>query len=387
MWAYPLTADNGFYMFYDKSLISEEDAESMEKLIEICNANDRTFRYPLSNGWYNAGFFFATGCHSEWATDANGKFTSIDDTYNSEAGLIAMKGMQKLAQAKCFNADNEKVLTDAAVIITGTWAVNSVKEVFGDNYAATDLPSFTVDGKSYHIGSFTGNKLMGVKPQTDAKRTVVLSLLAEFLTNDECQLERFAAYGWGPSNLKAQQSEAVQSDPALAAFAKQSAYGKPQGNISGAWWDVAALLGDKAKAATSDADLQKALDEYDASIDAALNKSDDEKMIWSVIGEVNGTMWNTDFKMTQESDGVWISDVLALTEGTGFKLRRGGEWAPQVGAANGDTGETSTGYYLKIDGGEKDPSNITCPVTGNYRVKLEWDGASHTCNVTFVPAE
>ena len=381
LYAYPLTADNGFYMFYDKSLITEEDAESMEKLIEICNENGKTFRYPLSNGWYNAGFFFATGCYSTWMTDTNGQFTSIDDTYNSAEGLVAMKAMQKLAQAQCFNADNEKVLTDAAVVITGTWAVNSMMEVFGDNYAATDLPSFEVDGKSYHIGSFTGNKLMGVKPQADQKRSIVLSLLAQFLTDTECQMQRFESFGWGPSNLVAQQSEAVQADPALAAFAKQAAYGKPQGQISGAWWDIAAVLGDEAKNATSDADLQGALDDYDAAIAKSLTKTDDEKMIWSVIGDMQDTAWKTDFTMTQVEDGVWESVPIEFVNGQGFKLRRGGEWLPQIGSVNGE-------FYVKMADSDTEPGNITFDLeSGTYVVRLAWDGSSHSATVTFEPCD
>ncbi len=271
LYAYPLTSDNGFYMFYDKSIITEEDAESMERLIEICNENGKTFRFPISNGWYNAAFFFATGCGSTWTTDDNGNFNAVNDTYNSDAGLIAMKGMQKLAQAKCFDPDNE-TLIDIGVVISGTWAANGIKEALGENYAATDLPSFTVDGTSYHLGSFTGNKLLGVKPQKagDENKAAVLSLLAQYLTGAECQQQRFDSFGWGPSNLTAQQSDAVQADPALAAFAKQAAYGKPQGQIHGDWWNIAAVLGDQAKNATSEQDLKDALGAYNNAINGLI---------------------------------------------------------------------------------------------------------------------
>ena len=34
MYAYPLTADNGYFMYYDKSIIPDEDVDSLEKLIE-----------------------------------------------------------------------------------------------------------------------------------------------------------------------------------------------------------------------------------------------------------------------------------------------------------------------------------------------------------------
>ena len=39
LYAYPMTSDNGYYMYYDKSIISDEDAESLEKIIAACEAN------------------------------------------------------------------------------------------------------------------------------------------------------------------------------------------------------------------------------------------------------------------------------------------------------------------------------------------------------------
>ena len=272
MYAYPMTSDNGFYMFYDKSLFpNASDLDSMEKIIEICEANGKTFRFPLENGWYNAGFFFATGCSSTWSLDSKGTWTGVTDNYNSDAGLVAMKGMEKLAKSSCYNNDNE-TLTDIGVIVTGTWASLKIKEVLGDNYAATDLPSFEVDGKSYHIGSMTGNKLIGVKPQNEGeeKKAAVLALLAQYLTGAECQKQRFDAFGWGPSNLTAQQSPEVQADPALAAFALQAQYGIPQGQIHGDWWNIAAALGAAAKDATSVQELKESLVGYEVAVKALI---------------------------------------------------------------------------------------------------------------------
>ena len=42
--AYPLTSDNGYYMYYDKSIISDEDVESLEKIIAACEKNNVKFR-------------------------------------------------------------------------------------------------------------------------------------------------------------------------------------------------------------------------------------------------------------------------------------------------------------------------------------------------------
>ena len=36
LYAYPLTADNGYFMYYDKSVIPESDVDSFEKLLADC---------------------------------------------------------------------------------------------------------------------------------------------------------------------------------------------------------------------------------------------------------------------------------------------------------------------------------------------------------------
>ena len=365
LYAYPMTADNGYYMYYDTSIISEEDAESLEAIIAACEANNVKFRYALENAWYNASFFFATSCHSQWTMNEAGEFTSVDDDFNSEAGLAAMKGMQKLAQSTCYDS-NADIFTDAGVVITGTWNADAAAEHFGENLGATDLPSFEVDGQSYHLGSFTGNKLMGVKPQADAKKAAVLSLLAQFLTNEECQNQRFTAFQWGPSNLNSQASDAVQANISLAAFAKQSAYGVPQGQIHGSWWDIAKVLGADAKNATSDADLQAALDSYKAAIDGLFAMTEEQKNAWGVIGNICNTNWDTDFAMTEVSAGVYESAPLELKAGEEFKVRQGAAWDVNFGV-------------------EFNGANIVVEADGTYIVRLTWDGAQ-AGTVELVPA-
>ena len=372
VYAYPMTSDNGYYMYYNTALISEEDAESMEKIIAICEQNNLKFRFALENAWYNASFFFATGCHSNWSMNEAGEYIALDDDFNSDKGLIAMKGMQKLAQSPAYDSDNN-IFTDAAVVVTGIWAANDAAAHFGENLGATDLPSFEVDGQSYHLGSYTGNKLMGVKPQTDAKKAAVLSLLAQWLTNEECQSQRFAQFQWGPSNKAAQASEAVQANASLAALAKQGEYGIPQGQIHGSWWDTAKVLGAEAKAATSDADLQTALNDYDAANDSVFSMSEEAKNAWTVIGSIGGSSWDVDFSMTEEPAGTWTSEPIEMKAGNEFKIRQGLAWDNQVGADN----------VMKTP--EVEPGNIVVEADGTYKVQLVLaDGAA---TVTLIPVE
>ena len=364
LYAYPMTSDNGYYMYYNTSIISPEDAESLEAIIAACEANNLKFRYALENAWYTASFFFATGCYSNWTMNQDGEFIAVDDTFNTAAGMASMKGMQMLAQSPAYDS-NADIFTDAGVIITGIWNANAAADHFGENLGATDLPSFTVDGQTYHLGSYTGNKLMGVKPQTDAKKGAVLSLLAQYLTNEENQLKRYDAYQWGPSNLKAQASEAVQANASLAALAKQNAYGQPQGQIHGSWWDIAKLLGAAAKNATSDAELQTALDNYTTTIDGLFQMTEEQKNAWGVIGSICGTSWDTDFAMTEVEPGKYLSDVLELKAGEEFKVRQGASWDVNFGV-------------------EFNGANIVVDADGKYQVQLVWDGAQGG-TVTLIP--
>ncbi len=361
IYAYPMTSDNGYYMYYDKSIISEEDAASMEKLIEACEKNNKKFRFALENAWYTAAFFFATGCHHNWTTDAAGEFTSVDDTFNSAEGMIAMKGMQLLAKSPAYDS-NADIFTDAGVIVTGTWNAGAAADHFGDNLAAAKLPSFSVDGKTYQLGSYSGYKMMGVKPQQDAKRGAVLQLLAQYLTNEENQLARFTSFGWGPSNLKAQASDAVKADLSLSALAAQSPYSVPQGQIAGVFWDNAKLLGAVAKNAASDADLQKGLDDYTAALDAFTSLTPEQRRSFTVIGGIKDTGWGTDFEMTEDPAGTWTSvEAFELAAGTEFKVRQGLGWKVAYGD---NTANADTSIPLS------DKPNYKVETAGTYKIQL-----------------
>ena len=369
MYAYPLTSDNGYFMYYDKTVIPEEDVDSLEKLIADCEAANKYFAFETNtSAWYLASWFFATGCTSEWTTDDAGKFISVKDTFNSPEGLIAVKGMKKLVDSPFALSSSSagEFASGAAIVVTGTWAYEEILGYLGDNMGVTDLPSFEVDGKEYHLGSFNGCKLMGVKPQDDAHRLAALHLLAQYLTDEDRQMERFDALSWGPSNLNAQKSEKVQSNPGLAALLKQNEYSIPQGQIHGSWWDIAKVIADDVKAATDEAGLQAALDNYYGKINALFNMSEDELNAWSAIGAIGGTNWDTDFPMTKVEEGVFETEAMELHAGEEFKVRQGASWDVNYGKDG-------------VAGGD----NCVVEADGTYRIHFE----EATGLITLVPAE
>ncbi len=367
LYAYPYTSDNGFYMFYDKSVIPESDLDSLEALIEDCEKAGRSFAFSLENAWYNASFFFATGCDSEWVTDDEGEFISINDTFNSEKGLIALRGMEKLISSDAWvGADGDKVTQfeaaiPAAIVISGPWDNETATGILGDNLGAADLPSFEVNGQKYHLGSYSGNKLCGVKPQTDVAKGACLSKLAQYLTGEKCQIERFEALQWGPSNKVAQTSDAVKANPGLAALAAQAPFAKHQGNIHGSWWDIGKAIATEVKekvaeGATDDETFKGILQNYYDKCNALFNLTSDEKEAFTVIGAICGTSWDKDFEMTRTAeagDATYFSSALELKAGNEFKVRQGASWTVNFGAD-----------------GTLDGPNVPVEEDGYYFVKL-----------------
>ncbi len=243
VYAFPMTSDNGYFLYYDSSVIT--DPSSLEQILADCEAAGVNFYFDADSAWYNAAFFFATGAECSFDTDSDGNFISYTATYASDAGLVAYKALISMIESSAF-VDGSSVsdATNIGAIVDGTWDSSAAKEVLGDNYACAKLPSFTgSDGNTYQLSGFGGFKLLGVKPQSEGGKLALCLELAQYLTDTDAQLARYESNGWGPSNLTAQADEAVQADAALSAVAEQLAYTIPQGQYPTEWWDLANALG------------------------------------------------------------------------------------------------------------------------------------------------
>ncbi|MCR4806592.1 MAG: extracellular solute-binding protein [Lachnospiraceae bacterium] len=267
LYAYPLTSDNGYFLYYDKSVV--KDPSTLEGIIADCEAAGKNFYMEINSGWYQTAFFFATGCDLSYDTDDSGNFTKANVSYASPEGLTALKAIIGLNESKAFqNGSAMGEATNVGAIIDGTWDSATCQEVFGDNYACAKLPTFKgSDGKDYQMSGFGGFKLLGVKPQTDDDKLAACDALAYYLASGPVQLDRYKEVGWGPSNKEAQASSDVKSDEALSALAEQLAFTIPQGQYPGDYWTLATSLGDSIRngeltSGTSDDDLMSALEKF-----------------------------------------------------------------------------------------------------------------------------
>lgn len=254
IYAYPITSDNGYFLYYDRQYISDTDATNMTSILAKCRAAGKVLNFEgRSNGFYAASYFLATGCSSTWELDErSGKFVGYEDDFASDdKGLIAAKGLKEIADTSVVasNSQASKLNGTAAAVISGVWEYEvALNRIGPDRLGCAEMPFFTVDGQDYHLSSFDGYKLMGVKPQVDAKKASVCRKLAKYLTGASCQTERFKEVSWGPTNNDASARDEVKSHPGLAALAKQHEYAKQQGQCPGAWF---VALSTTAKAVTT----------------------------------------------------------------------------------------------------------------------------------------
>ena len=82
MYAYPMTSDNGYFLYYDKSVVS--DPSTLEGILADCEKAGKSFYYDLRSGWYQPAFFFGAGCTLTYDTDAEGADTGCNIDYASD---------------------------------------------------------------------------------------------------------------------------------------------------------------------------------------------------------------------------------------------------------------------------------------------------------------
>lgn len=275
VYAYPITSDNGYFLYYDKRVISDEDAKDVTKILEDCKKAGKTLNFEArNNGFYAASYFMATGCYSSWTLNSeSGKFESFTDNYNSAAGLEAAKGLKELDNKTLVagNSQASKLGSSAAAVVSGIWEYEVADGNLGENLGCAELPSFHVGDATYHLSSFDGYKLLGVKPQVNVKKASVCRKIARFLTNEDSQFERFNKAKWGPTNKAASQKEDVLNHKGLQALAAQHQYAKPQGQCPGSWFTALATTAKAVTSSATDDQLRSILNNYELGLPELLD--------------------------------------------------------------------------------------------------------------------
>lgn len=276
LYAYPATADNGYFMFYNKEYFTEDDVKSFNTMLDKAAAAGKYVGFPMSNAWYFYSWFKGAGLDMHVNEDGVTNSCNWNATDTPITGVQVVEALLAITSNPGFKeADSDPFVAgvkDGSIIagVSGTWNANVAAKAWGDNYAATKLPTYTVAGQEVQMASFSGFKLVGVNPYSENLGAAMD--FAAFMTNEESQVSRFAMRRQGPSNTKALASEVVQAEPAIAAIVAQAPYADVQ-RVGSKFWDTAAALGKIIVNGNPDGtDLQTLLDNCVAGITAAADQ-------------------------------------------------------------------------------------------------------------------
>lgn len=264
LYAYPLTADNGYFLYYNKQYISEEQVKTLDGILDAAAASGKQFTMDWSSAWYVYSFFGNTNLQVGLNDDGITNYCTWNQADGDIRGIDVARSMLQIAGSPGFaNRTDEEFLSgvkNGSVIagISGVWNSVAVTESWGENTGAAKLPTYTCNGKQLQMASFSGCKLIGVNAYSEHPKWA--ARLAEWITNEDNQRLRFEMRGQGPSNIAVADSSEIQNSPAIAALLEQSEFSQIQ-RVGGKFWDpVSEFAGNMAAGNPSGQDLQEQLD-------------------------------------------------------------------------------------------------------------------------------
>ena len=189
---------NTWFMYYDKSIFTEEDVKSLDKMLEVAAEKNVKVSFPLTTGWYFGSFYAANG----GTLFGDGTDAAAGIQFGGENGVAVTNYLVDLVANPAFMLDANGAgiagLTEGTVkaYFSGTWDAANVNEALGDNWAATTPPAITINGEAKQLLSFGGSKAIGVNPHCENPQ--VAAALAAYLASPEAQLSHFEFNGTAP---------------------------------------------------------------------------------------------------------------------------------------------------------------------------------------------
>ena len=162
LYGVPFTG-NTWFMYYDKSVYSEEDIKSLDAMMAI-----KPVGFEVTNTWYLPAFYFAAG---------GNMFGGVGDasqgiTFGGEAGTAATLYVANALAAGTLVEGGGGAGLDGVrngtlgAMFSGTWDAKNYQDALGENYAAAQLPCITINGEEKQMCSFAGSKAYAVNPNS-----------------------------------------------------------------------------------------------------------------------------------------------------------------------------------------------------------------------------
>jgi arabinogalactan oligomer/maltooligosaccharide transport system substrate-binding protein len=199
---------NTWFMYYDKSVFTEDDVKSFDAML----AKGR-IAFPLANSWYLPAFYLGNGC-TLFGPHSTDEAAGVDFAGAKAADVTEY--LTSLIGNRNFVVDSNGSglagIQNGTVnaFFSGSWDAASVKSALGENFAATQLPSFTLNGREVQMKAFAGSKAIAFNPYADHPE--VAAAFAAFLGSTKAQRSHYEMRGIIPTDQSLTSDSALGSD-------------------------------------------------------------------------------------------------------------------------------------------------------------------------------
>lgn len=284
LYGYPYAGDNGYFLYYNKEVVSDTQAQTVAGIVEACEAARVKFSYPLADSFYGIGNLFTYGARYTVTLNAAGDaISSVTADFNEENGLKAAKAQYDLLQNSTIDTTKTAkaaplTSNNLGAVIDGSWSVADYTKAFtdagkADKLGMAKMPALD-DGTT--LGSYLGYKLYAVNPQpagTDTDRLAVEHALAHYLVSEDVQEARFDELTIAPTNKTVAAMDKVTGTPHIKALTDQSAYAVAQTIVPSTIWKAEEAFYTALTTVDStgdvDSQIKAALDTFNAAVESA----------------------------------------------------------------------------------------------------------------------
>ena len=235
----PYTA-NTWFMYYDKSKFTSDDIKNLDSMLA-----KQKVAFPLDTAWYLPSFYFGNGA-TFFGADGTDESAGIN---LSNQGDVTTYLVNLVANANFVDDANGAGLAGLqngtiSAYFSGSWDAAAVKTALGDNYAAAQPPTYTLNGQPAQMKSFAGSKAIAFNP--NAKNPQAAAQFAAFLGSTAAQQAHYAMRDIIPSDKSLASDPTISQDPVALAqmdtIANASVL-QPTVAAMSNFWDPAAAFG------------------------------------------------------------------------------------------------------------------------------------------------
>lgn len=258
LYGFPFSVDNGYFLYYNATYLSEDDVKTLEDILTKCDEYEKKFCMDVG-GWYTASWFFANGVGGPdsctFHEDESGKIF-YDINWDEPEVVQEIEYLAGIFQEH----SNAWVLPDSGpgilpglenqttiAAVSGTWYEEAIEQDC-ENIKATKLPTF----HGHQMGTFTGSTTYSLNSFKNEEQLEASAIIADLITNKEAQLRRAEQKRkFTPCNLEAMEDPRFLDNASMATKALtdqvNACAAVQSASVDNRYWDVGANIGSALK--------------------------------------------------------------------------------------------------------------------------------------------